>query len=366
MKDGLSRTRRFLYMLVPYLLVAGVFVVAEIGVRIAGTSLSDLELFTGPALQDKVELVHGQQVFEGDALLGWKLRSDLHDVNWDFTTFSTNQRGLRYYKDVNAKSERTVRVVSLGDSVTFGYRVPTAWNDAPLNYNRDDVPFTVLLEKKLNESKPGKSIEVIPLAVPGYTTAQGLKWFARDVGRLRPDLTIILFGWNDTEFHPAADKDVLPDSTFGLLARKVVAKSQILIRVSTWLRAVRYGAKNQAPTLSSLVSRVSSEDFVANVLQIARLAKTYGSEVLVMGTLLRDSETIPEQSQRIRGYRERLKAAVVDAGFAYLEIDELTERGWPANKELFGELIHPNAAGHRLMAERIIETITKENLLGRP
>ena len=36
-----------------------------------------------------------------------------------------------------------------------------------------------------------------------------------------------------------------------------------------------------------------------------------------------------------------------------LEISELTERSWPANKALFGERIHPNAAGHRLMAERL-------------
>ena len=42
---------------------------------------------------------------------------------------------------------------------------------------------------------------------------------------------------------------------------------------------------------------------------------------------------------------------------------ELTEVGWPHNGELFGEVIHPNEAGHQLLASRLVELIESEGLL---
>jgi len=52
-------------------------------------------------------------------------------------------------------------------------------------------------------------------------------------------------------------------------------------------------------------------------------------------------------------YRAKLRETALGKKIPVLEIPELTESGWPANKALFGERIHPNAAGHRLLAERL-------------
>ena len=65
-------------------------------------------------------------------------------------------------------------------------------------------------------------------------------------------------------------------------------------------------------------------------------------------------ETIdPAEGKRMTLYRDRLREAAKANNIPALEIPELTERSWPGNRSLFAERIHPNAAGHRLIAERL-------------
>ena len=43
---------------------------------------------------------------------------------------------------------------------------------------------------------------------------------------------------------------------------------------------------------------------------------------------------------------------------------ELTEAAAPSNEGFFGELIHPNHMGHRLLASELLELLAKDKLLG--
>ncbi len=43
------------------------------------------------------------------------------------------------------------------------------------------------------------------------------------------------------------------------------------------------------------------------------------------------------------------------ANVPYLEVLELTETAAPANDGFFGELIHPNHMGHRLLASELLK-----------
>ena len=58
-------------------------------------------------------------------------------------------------------------------------------------------------------------------------------------------------------------------------------------------------------------------------------------------------------------YRAKLREEALARKIPALEIAELTERSWPANKTLFGDRIHPNAAGHRLIAEQLGEFLSE-------
>ena len=359
MKEELPLKRRILYLLLPYLVFAGFLVSVEGAVRATNPYVSRLDLFTQENFNWKVKVNHGQQIFEGDALLGWKLKPNLKMVNWDFTTFSTNDQGLRYDSHVGRKREGAIRILALGDSVTFGYRVPVALAEDPLNFDPSQKPFTKIIEDSLRQLNPGREIHVIPMAVPGYTSFQGLKWLERDIEKFKPDLIIVLYGWNDTELHKTADKIALPDSLPKYIERDLISKSQALIYANKLVQKNKEKEKN---TQVKTEFRVSKEDFISNILSIYELAREHQSKTMVLGTVLRDTQTNP-QGLWISQYRTALAQAMEEKGVPYLQIPELTEANYPDNLKLFGELIHPNHIGHQIMADKIMRFIKEKNLL---
>jgi len=50
-------------------------------------------------------------------------------------------------------------------------------------------------------------------------------------------------------------------------------------------------------------------------------------------------------------------------GVPFLEIRELTEDAYPANEGWFGERIHPNHMGHRLLASELLKLIDANRML---
>src|SRR5467141_3543191 len=100
----------------------------EAGTRLTMAHVSSLNLFVVTS-QQKAQVADAKQsgIFEGDPLLLWRLKPNLDHVVWDFTVLSTNSEHLRdeqTSRQFNAKQPGTIRIVCLGDSVTFGYRVP--------------------------------------------------------------------------------------------------------------------------------------------------------------------------------------------------------------------------------------------------
>jgi hypothetical protein len=62
-------------------------------------------------------------------------------------------------------------------------------------------------------------------------------------------------------------------------------------------------------------------------------------------------------------YRAALKSAMQQRQTPYLEIVELTEAAGGVNNGWFGELIHPNHVGHRLMASELLKLMAQQRLL---
>ena len=167
--------------------------------------------------QQKEQVANEKQsnIFEGDPLLLWRLKPNLNQVVWDFTVVSTNSDHLRAEHSANSlqpKQPGALRIVCLGDSVTFGFRVPVVWPDKPTDYDREWLPFPMLLEKQLRAANPKQTIDVVTMAVPGYTSHQGLAWLRRDLDTLQPDLLIVSFGWNDASFSDVPDREAIQTS----------------------------------------------------------------------------------------------------------------------------------------------------------
>jgi lysophospholipase L1-like esterase len=346
------------FLAVPSVLFAALLVLVELVTRATLPHISSLDFFvTAPRQQAQFVDRAKVRISEGDPLLFWRLLPNLRDVPWDAMRVSTNGQGLRYDHDVGRKPPGAFRIVCVGDSVTFGYRVPRVYLRRPRG-DPEWLPYPMLLERWLRAANPGRTIEVIPLAAPGYSSHQGLAWLRRDIGRLDPDVVTVCFGWNDIDVRSASDAQSMKTGWLSVTARRMVSTSQALMHASRWLRSRRAGGP-----LPDAVRRVSQERFVDNELQMARQARSHGAAAVLIGPVYRDRVAHPPEGEVIGAYRDALRAAAREAGIPYLEVPELTEGAYPGNARLFEEHIHPNHRGHRVLAVALLASLRDQGLL---
>ncbi|MEN3325408.1 MAG: hypothetical protein V7638_215 [Acidobacteriota bacterium] len=353
--------RRLLYIGFIYVVFLLLLLSVELVTRFTMKRVDRLDLFVN-TVQQKMQVASPQQstIFEGDPLLLWRLKPNLDHVYWDFTNVSTNAQSFRADYPIGRKPAGTFRIVCLGDSVTFGYRVPPVWPEKPMDFNPEWQPYPMLLEKELRKANPNRSIEVFPMAVPGYTSHQGLAWLRRDIGYLQPDMVIASFGWNDASLSDAPDRELIDTRWSSVTGRWLIDHSQVIAHLTRWMRS----RKDVKPVVRTPVPRVSQKDYVDNFNAIVRVAKDHGAAVIVIGAPYRDSVTNPPEAQLMTQYRAWLKSDMQQSQTPYLEILELTEAAGSVNQGFFGELIHPNHMGHRLMASELLELMSQQHLLG--
>jgi lysophospholipase L1-like esterase len=354
--------RRILFLAAPYAVLAAALSMIEIGVRVTRPHVDPLEwLVAAPQQQAQLQDHRDVRIYEGDPLLFWRLRPGLDGVIWDLTPVSTNAQGLRYPRPVEPKKPGAFRIVCVGDSVTFGYRVPRVLPRRPDEYDPAWRPYPALIEAALRAANPGRTIDVIPLAVPGYSSHQGRAWLTRDVGRLQPDIVTACFGWNDIGRRAVSDHEAMSTNAAAVAARRAFMSSQALVHLGVWLRG-RPGGAGGGGRASTM--RVPRDEYVSNLLALAGAARAQGAKPVLIGPVYRDRVSHPPEGDDIAAHRTALREAAARETIAYLEIPELTEDAAPGNAPLFEEHIHPNHKGHKLMAERLLAFLADRHLLG--
>jgi lysophospholipase L1-like esterase len=363
--------RRLAYAAIIYLSFLLLLAAIELGTRLTMSHLSSLDLFV-VTTQQKAQVADEKHsgIFEGDPLLLWRLKPNLDHAVWDFTVLSTNSEHLRSEqssRSLKPKPPGTIRIVCLGDSVTFGYRVPVVWPDRPTEYDPDWLPYPMLLEKHLRAANPGRNIEAITMAVPGYTSHQGLAWLRRDIARLQPDLLTVSFGWNDASSSDVPDRDAIRTSWYAVGVRWLVDHSQAFAHATRWLRA-REALKQQVESKTPQIrprpaARVSQQEYLDNMFAIVDLARQHRAAVIIIAAPYRDHSSEAPEADLMLQYRVALGSTMRQRGVPFLEIRELTEDAYPANEGWFGERIHPNHMGHRLMASELVKLIASNRML---
>lgn len=360
----LSRKRRLSYAAIIYLGFLLLLAAVELGTRLTLPHISSLSLFV-VTTQQKAQVADEKQsgIFEGDPLLLWRLKPNLDHAVWDFTVLSTNSQHLRSEhpgKTVGAKQPGTTRIVCLGDSVTFGFRVPVVWPEKPTEYDPAWLPFPMLLEKELLAANPDRKIEVVTMAVPGYTSHQGLAWLRRDIDDLQPDLLIASFGWNDASFSDVPDREAIRTNWYAVAVRWLIDHSQAFAHATHWLRAKEAQARQQKQTGQPIVrpaARVSQQEYLNNMIAIQSMARLRGASVIVIAAPYRDNGPNAPEADLMLQYRVALGTAMRQRGVPFVELRELTPEAYPSNEGWFGERIHPNHMGHRLIASELLKVI---------
>jgi lysophospholipase L1-like esterase len=353
--------RQLIYALIIYIAFLFILITVEVGTRLTMAHINSLDLFVVTP-QQKAQVADAKQatIFEGDPLLLWRLKPNLNHIIWDFTLLSTNAQHLRADGPLKPRQAGTVRIVCLGDSVTFGYRVPTVWPERPNDYDRTALPFPMLLENELRAANPNGQIEVITMAVPGYTSHQGLAWLRRDIDRLKPDLLTISFGWNDGSLSDVSDGEAIKTTWQAVAVRWLVDNSQAFAHATHWLRARR----PPGASVVRAVPRVARQDYLNNMVAMAQLAREKHAAVIILAAPYRDRSTNPPEAATMQSYRDGLRSVSKQNSIPFLELSELTPDGSPANQSLFGELIHPNHIGHRLLTSELLKLWARDRALG--
>ncbi|MDQ2975030.1 MAG: SGNH/GDSL hydrolase family protein [Acidobacteriota bacterium] len=343
---------------VGFLLLLGTI---EVGTRLTLDHVSSLDLFVVTP-QQKAQVANREQsgIFEGDPLLLWRLKPNLDHAVWDFTVLSTNSQHLRADYDLGTRQPGAIRIVCLGDSVTFGYRVPAVWPEKPTEYDPESLPFPMLLEKQLRAANPSRTIEVVTMAVPGYTSHQGLAWLRRDIDKLKPDLLTVSFGWNDASFSDVPDRQAIRTNWYAVAVRSLIDYSQAFAHATRWLRARQ--AVKPGPGFRP-AARVSQQEYFENMLALTQLAQDRGAHVIVIAAPYRDRVTNVPEAEVMMRYRAGLRSVMEQRGVPFLEIQELTEEANPSNQGWFEELIHPNHMGHRLITSELLKFISQRGML---
>jgi len=362
--------RRLVYAAILYLTFLFLLAAVEIGTRLTMPHISSLSLFV-VTTQQKAQVADEKQsgIFEGDPLLLWRLKPNLDHAVWDFTVLSTNSKHLRSEhvgETIGAKQPGTTRIVCLGDSVTFGFRVPVVWPERPTEYDPAWLPFPMLLEKELRAANPDRKIEVVTMAVPGYTSHQGLAWLRRDIDELQPDLLIASFGWNDASFSDVPDREAIRTNWYAVAVRWLIDHSQAFAHATHWLRAKEAKAQQQKQTGQPIVrpgARVSQQEYLNNMIAIQDLARQHGASVIVIAAPYRDNDPNAPEADLMLQYRVALGTTMRQRGVPFVELRELTPEAYPSNEGWFGERIHPNHMGHRLMASELLKVINATHAL---
>ena len=140
--------------------------------------LSLLDFGLRPFVEPKTTL------YQRDRELGWTLVPGAQD-EYGGVRVRINARGLRGPEVADAKPQGVLRILWLGDSVTFGYGV-----------ERTEEIFPYAVADRLS-ARLGRPVETVDAGVGGYSPWQEQLWLERDGWRYAPDLVVVGFVLND-------------------------------------------------------------------------------------------------------------------------------------------------------------------------
>ena len=276
-----------------------------------------------------------------DHALFWSLAPDAVSSDGSVRTNSLGLRGPA----VRPASPDLFRVLFLGESSTFGWDVPY------------ESSYAALLQRLLAEDGRGREVEVINGGMPGYTLVQGYGLLLRLELRLDPDVVLVAFGFND--FLPVSYLDLrvphgvevttgLDDWELFRQRRRWAARlSALLTDRSNFWRTLR--SWRRADLTLDGRGLVQTDDKRPRVPKEVRLkmlelmlehCRARGVKLVVVVPWYRELQA---HAPLLRRFAAERNVAIVD----------LPERLRQVSTRNFLDMVHPNQAGHRLIAQEI-------------
>lgn len=195
---------------------------------------------------ERNHILYFENVILNDHELFWRLAPGkvLPEDHPQIFGLISNRDGLREDHEIpRIKPPGEIRILFLGDSCTFGFGV------------RHNQTFVDLVEHYFRHQFPDVPVECINAGVPGYTFAQGWRYFEKDGIRYRPDLVLSSFGWNDSKHWTERSdlervEDAIRSTPPGLLSRSLFFQN-------LWSLVLRWRTREAR----EMVARVSVDEY---------------------------------------------------------------------------------------------------------
>lgn len=364
-----SRRRWPATLLAVALALAVGLLLAEGLVRLAGglglvdlaPSLADLPV-AGPT-EDGVQLsaADGQRpLYVSDPLLhhrmaaGWSgffPEEIVRDVGRSQVPIRTNSLGLRGAEVERDKPAGVVRIVALGDSVTFGWGL------------RSEDAYPSQLASLLATLRPNQRFEVVNAGVSGYGTWQQLLWLQESGLELQPDVVVVQAHLNDAS-----------DNLWGTLGWQGGGESW-LARHSHLARLVQRVAGSAAPRSDVPcaadwkvgVDQVCWQGTEQLLSQLRSAAQAAGAVTVLMPSPMRWQVEPGVRDVRAwvdaARYQDALRQYAQGNGWLYVDPLPAFRQATSNGQSLFLDVGHPNEAGQRLMAQELYNALNQAGVL---
>lgn len=323
-----------------------------------------------PAASRSIEVWHQNDARQLDDLGAAFMPSD--DWLWtprpgaEYQGDVVNGDGYRGAVIARDRGER-VRVVTLGDSSTFGFGVP------------DEKCFARRLEQSFADTET--PIEVLNLGCIGFSAVQAREIYRKKARRYRPDLVIVAVGAVNEHFLvPPGQSD---SEKLRLLEGRGGKVLRWLRRFSTvrWIESWIRDSEAYDPVADVVLRgssqdwrpRVSLEEFSFTLAELAHMIARDGAKLLVVvppkrEDVDRSKPVLMEYQAALRAFAAERQLPIVDVYTRFRELDHadpsIVES--PLMSPRFMDPYHPSELGHRLYAEILVEAIGKYGLLSAP
>lgn len=276
-----------------------------------------------------------------DAELNYRLRPGLRD-DYQGVPVELNDMGLRE-RPLGPKRPGRTRVLLLGDSVTFGWGVPV------------DVTFGRQLEGLL-------PVETVNSGVPSYNSDVELGFLKRHGGTIDPDAVLLLFVENDTD--PTLEP---PPRDIGSLRRFRTHPSesiQHLLHKSRIYSMLAHFVPLFVPLSGGERGEVSMTDapgWKSAMTSLARIAAWCRARGIPFSIFLYRTTANP----RTDAQAVSIARLADQEGFGFEDVLPWFQGHDPRAMAVSLVDSHPNAEGHRILAEGMAAHLTGSGALRR-
>lgn len=316
----------------------------------------------------------GGQMFatrQFDPILSWRLSPNA----WLPRNIGhINSMGFVGPERSRTKPRDTLRIVTLGDSVTYG-----AWSCDVIKLCRSN-PYPEALETILWPVLRQSNVEVLNAGVYGYNTLQGLRYFRTYLGDLDADVVTIMFGWNDHGQPRGDEPKDSPYAAWQWLSDRAAHLASY--RTSLALLALRSSPTHQGYAQGGYRPRVTDVEMANNLERLIILARQRSTLPILLteptGPLspeisrypdlqpwkkneIRDFTTLKQIHDR---YNDVVRQVAKAQGAALVDVDREFARRDPTTLFDPFDMVHPNEAGHRLIAEMLRDELICLDLVG--